>query len=55
MNYNLINNFVVKANENKIERPRLAFYLEYYLRSISLNFDEIKSEKTNEIMKRIQN
>ena len=32
-----------------IEKPGFAFYIEYYLRTIQLNFDEIKLGKTTEI------
>ena len=44
------NNILLLTEENQMEKPKLAFYLEYYLRSIELNLDEIYFGKTDEII-----
>ena len=36
--------------DNKVEMPGIAFYLEYYLRPDTVNFDEINLGKTSEIV-----
>ena len=38
------------SDSEEIEMPQLAFYLEYYIRSIELNLDEIYFGKTDEIV-----
>jgi hypothetical protein len=38
------------SDSDDIEMPQLAFYLEYYIRSIELNLDEIYFGKTDEIV-----
>ena len=42
------NNYL--SDYEDIEMPQLAFYLEYYIRSIELNLDEIFLRKIDEIV-----
>ena len=37
-----------EKDDKKIQKPQMAFYLEYYVRSTELNFDEIYLGKTDE-------
>ena len=43
------NSPVDEEKEHTIEKPRVAFYLDYYLRSMDKNLDEISLESTDEI------
>ena len=43
-------NLMTTIEDEKVEKPKIAFYLEYYLRSNDLNLDEIYLGKTSEIV-----